>query len=180
MNATRQIQATPTSPYNVLFLCRHNAARSLMAEALLHRWGGERFEAFSAGSQPAETIDPHTLAALARAGLPSEGLSPKNWHDFTAPDAPVIDFIFVLCDQIHEEEPPLWPGHPVTARWNFSDPQAFQGTPAQTQHHYDETLLQLQRSIEILLELPLRSIDHLSAQTHLALASPQPPTSTQP
>ena len=120
-----------TRTYNVLFLCTGNSARSILAERLMEQHGVGRFRAFSAGSFPKGAVHPLALRLLAEQRLPTKGLRSKSWEEFTAPDAPKMDFVFTVCDQAASEPCPVWPGHPVTAHWGVPDPAAVQGSEVQ-------------------------------------------------
>ena len=115
-------------PYNVLFLCTGNTARSILAEGILRKDGAGRFNAYSAGSQPKGTVNPFALKVLGSFGYPTDGYRSKSWDEFAKPDAPVMDFIFTVCDSAAGEACPVWPGHPASAHWGIEDPAAVEGT----------------------------------------------------
>lgn len=142
-------------PLNVLFLCTHNSARSILAEALLNALGGGRFRAFSAGSSPRENQRPHPLglAALQEAGVDISGLRSKSWDEFAAPDAPHMDLIITVCDNAAGEICPIWPGHPATAHWGYADPSAGDGDEAEKLHAFRQTLVAIKHRLELLINL---------------------------
>lgn len=147
---------TTTAPLNVLFLCTHNSARSILAEALLNSMGGDRFKAYSAGSNPRENQHPHPLGlqALQAAGLSTEGLHSKSWDEFAAPGAPHMDLIITVCDNAAGEVCPVWPGHPATAHWGYPDPSEGNTSDAQKREAFRQTLHTLKRRLELLINLP--------------------------
>lgn len=151
-------------PFNVLFLCTGNSARSVMAEVLLNHWGGARFHAFSAGSHPTGRVNPITLELLDRLKLPTSGLRSKSWDEFAAPGAPVMDFVFTVCDQAAGEVCPIWPGQPITAHWGFPDPAAFVGPEAEKRAFFAEVLRQIESRIKVFAALPLEKLDRLAIQ----------------
>jgi arsenate reductase len=157
----------PTTPYNILFLCTGNSARSILAEAILNRLGKGRFHAHSAGSQPTGAVNPHALALLDRLGFETIGFRSKSWDEFAGPDAPKFDFIITVCDNAAGETCPVWPGQPMTAHWGFEDPAAFIGTDAETAVKFAEVFSQIERRIGIFVNLPLSSLDRMSLQKHL-------------
>jgi protein-tyrosine-phosphatase len=152
-----------TSPLNVLFLCTHNSARSILAEATLNHIGGGRFRAYSAGSSPRDNQQPNPLGlqALQAAGIRTEGLYSKSWDEFAAPGAPQMDLIITVCDNAAGEVCPIWPGHPATAHWGYADPSEVQGTDAQRLEAFRQTLLAIKRRIELLVNLPPERLDRL-------------------
>jgi arsenate reductase len=150
--------------FNVLFLCTGNSARSVMAEILLNHWGGTRFLAFSAGSHPTGRINPITLELLDRLKLPTRGLRSKSWDEFAAPGAPVMDFVFTVCDQAAGEVCPVWPGQPITAHWNFPDPAASVGPEAEKRAFFAEVFRQIENQIKAFAALPLEKLDRLAIQ----------------
>jgi protein-tyrosine-phosphatase len=152
-------------PYCVLFLCTGNSARSILAECLLRELGGGTFRAFSAGSFPKGAVHPLALRLLTEQGFSLEGLRSKSWDEFAAPDAPVMDFVFTVCDQAAGEVCPVWPGHPVTAHWGIPDPAAVtdDGTGAQMLAFRDAFRM-LERRIRLFLALPLASLDRMALQ----------------
>jgi protein-tyrosine-phosphatase len=148
--------------YNVLFLCTGNSARSILAEAILNRRGKGRFNAFSAGSRPKGSVHPLALALLERKGLPTEGLRSKAWDEFAKPGAPVLDFVFTVCDNAAGEVCPIWPGQPMTAHWGQPDPAAVEGTDLDKTNAFREAFRILERRIDMFTSLPMASLDQLS------------------
>ena len=145
--------------YNVLFLCTGNSARSIMAECLLERIGGARFRAFSAGSFPAGAVNPYALEILERRNHRIEHLRSKDWSEFAAPGAPVMDFVFTLCDRAGGEVCPVWLGQPICAHWGFSDPAAVEGKEAVIRASFADIYREIATRIEIFTSLPLKSLD---------------------
>ena len=154
---------SPTSPLNVLFLCTHNSARSILAEATLNHIGQGRFKAFSAGSSPRDKQQPNPLAlqVLQSAGIATDGLRSKSWDEFATPDAPQMDLIITVCDNAAGEVCPIWPGHPSTAHWGYADPSEVQGTDAQRLEAFRQTLLAIRRRLDLMVNLPLAQLDRL-------------------
>jgi arsenate reductase len=148
--------------YNVLFLCTGNSARSILAEAILNRRGKGRFKAFSAGSHPKGSVHPLALALLERKGLPTEGLRSKAWDEFAKPGAPVLDFVFTVCDNAAGEVCPIWPGQPMTAHWGQPDPAAVEGSDLDKTNAFREAFRMLERRIDMFTSLPMASLDQLS------------------
>jgi protein-tyrosine-phosphatase len=157
----------PDRPYNVLFLCTGNSARSIIAEAVLNKFGKRKFVAYSAGSMPKSAVNPHTIALLKRLGFPTDGLRSKSWDEFAKADAPVMDFVFTVCDNAANEVCPTWPGQPMTAHWGAPDPAAVRGTEAEVVAAFRDVLLLLQRRIELFANLPVRSLDRMSLAKRL-------------
>ena len=156
-----------TKPVNVLFLCTHNSARSILAEALLNHIGQGRFKAFSAGSSPRENQQPNPLGlqVLKAAGISTEGLHSKTWDEFGKPDAPHMDLVITVCDNAAGEVCPYWPGQPATAHWGFADPSEGDGTDSQKLEAFRQTLFALHRRLDLLVSLPAASVDKLMLQT---------------
>lgn len=146
-------------PLNVLFLCTHNSARSILAESILRRHGGERFRAFSAGSAPGGTVNPLAIRTLERMGYPTEGLRSKSWDEFAGPGAPTMDFIFTVCDSAAGESCPVWPGHPASAHWGLDDPSAAQGSETARERAFVTTFGHLRNRIEIFSALPFATLE---------------------
>ena len=153
--------------YNVLFLCTGNSARSILAEALLNKAGRGIFKAYSAGSQPKGEVHPLALERLRKSNLPVEGFRSKSWSEFSAADAPKLDFIFTVCDNAANEVCPIWPGQPMTAHWGIPDPAAVEGTEKVKQKAFLKAFLQLQTRINLFMSLPVESLDRLSLQQKL-------------
>jgi protein-tyrosine-phosphatase len=151
---------------NVLFLCTHNSARSILAEALLNHIGKGKFKAFSAGSSPAEnqTPNPMALATLEKASISTEGLSSKSWDVFATPDAPHMDLVITVCDNAAGEVCPYWPGQPATAHWGYADPSETVGTDEQKLEAFKQTLHQIKRRLELFTSLPLTSLSKLALE----------------
>jgi arsenate reductase len=157
----------PERVFNVLFLCTGNSARSILAEAILNKSGAGRFRAYSAGSQPKGTVNPHALRLLQSFGHET-GLRSKSWQEFATPGAPSLDFVFTLCDNAAGEACPVWPGQPMTAHWGVPDPAEATGSAAEIALAFKDAYRMLWRRIEIFAALPIRSLDQLSLQTKLA------------
>ncbi|RVT49809.1 arsenate reductase ArsC [Rubrivivax albus] len=153
--------------FNVLFICTRNSARSIMAEGILNGLGQGRFKAHSAGSHPGGTVHPVALQTLAAMNLPTEGYCSKDWAEFARPGAPELDFVFTVCDQAAGEACPVWPGQPMTAHWGVADPAAFDGDAESTAKVFRDAALVLRRRIELMLSLPMASLDRLSLQQEL-------------
>src|SRR5277367_6810357 len=151
-----------SAQYNVLFLCTGNSARSIMAEAILNHRAKGRMTAYSAGSHPSGRVRPEALKRIESAGLPTEGLRSKSWDEFEGPDAPKMNFVFTVCDNAANEACPFWPGQPITAPWGVSDPAHVSGTPEQIERAFRDAFLLLDRRINLLLALPLSSLDSLA------------------
>ena len=147
--------------YNVLFLCTHNSARSIMAEVILNYLGKGRFKGFSAGSMPGTAPNPFALRTLRNLGLPTEGLSSKSWDVFAQPAAPVMDFVFTVCDNAAGEVCPVWPGQPITAHWGVEDPSLFEGTDEGKLHEFARVANVLRRRIELLTSLPVAKLERI-------------------
>ena len=152
--------------FNVLFLCTGNSARSIIAEAVLNQLGRGRFKAFSAGSLPTGSVNPHVLDLLQRNQMPTEGIRSKSWEEFSGPDAPKLDFVFTVCDQAAGEVCPVWPGQPMTAHWGLEDPAQVEGEEPQ-QRAVKNAFMQLNRRIGIFTSLPLEKLERLSLQKEL-------------
>jgi arsenate reductase len=153
--------------YNVLFLCTGNTARSILAESILRKDGRDGFRAFSAGSRPKGQVNPFALKVLASLNYPIDGMRSKSWQEFAAPDAPVMDFVFTVCDSAAGESCPLWPGQPMTAHWGIEDPAAVEGTDLQKEAAFVAAFRYLKNRIGIFTSLPLRGIDRMSLGTRL-------------
>jgi protein-tyrosine-phosphatase len=155
---------------NVLFLCTHNSARSVLAESIMNRVGAGRFRAFSAGSMPSGKINPHVIALLKHLNFKTDDLRSKAWDEFSKaqnPDAPDLDFVFTVCDNAAGEVCPIWPGQPMTAHWGVPDPSTATGTEAEVALAFAEAYRQLNNRITLFCALPLQSIDRLSLQNRL-------------
>lgn len=154
-------------PFNVLFLCTGNSARSIIAEAIINREGKGRFNGFSAGSQPKGAVHPLTLHLLRRLNYDVSGLRSKNWSEFAAPGAPQLDFVFTVCDNAANEVCPVWPGQPMTAHWGVPDPAAIEGNEAEKHVAFADTYRMLNQRITIFANLPIASLDQLTLKRRL-------------
>ena len=153
--------------YNVLFLCTGNSARSVLAESILRKDGAGRFRSFSAGSTPKGAVHPLALRVLKDMDYPTDGMRSKSWLEFAATDAPVMDFVFTVCDNAAGEACPIWPGQPMTAHWGIDDPAAVEGTEIEKLAAFTTAFRHMKNRIGAFANLPLRSIDKLSLGTRL-------------
>lgn len=153
--------------FNVLFLCTGNSARSIMAEAIMNGKRPSGFTAYSAGSHAAGRVHPNALRQIETAHLSTEGLRSKSWDEFAEPGAPVMHFVFTVCDHAASEVCPIWPGHPLTAHWGIPDPAAVQGTPQEIERAFRETFVVLERRIRLFMSLPLASLDELVVKSEI-------------
>jgi arsenate reductase len=144
--------------YNVLFLCTGNTARSILAEGILRKEGAGRFNALAAGSQPKGVVNPYALQTLAPYGYPAKGFRSKSWDEYAAPGAPVMDFVFTVCDNAAGEVCPFWPGQPMTAHWGIEDPAAVEGSDIEKQRAFNEAFRYLRNRITAFTSLPRLSI----------------------
>jgi arsenate reductase len=149
-------------PFNVLFLCTANSARSIMAEAMLNALGKNRFIAFSAGSHPAGTVNPLALELIEKNRLPTQGLRSKDWNEFSGPDAPFMNFVFTVCDQAATEPCPVWPGQPLSAHWSVHDPAAVEGTIEAKRKAFLQAFTELHRRILLFINLPFETVSDLA------------------
>lgn len=157
----------PDRIFNVLFLCTGNSARSILAESILTKDGAGRFRAFSAGSQPKGEVNPLALKVLESYEYPAEGFRSKAWDEFAAPDAPVMDFVFTVCDNAAGETCPVWPGQPMTAHWGIEDPAAAEGSEIQRQAAFITAFRYLKNRISAFTALPVASLDRSSLKVKL-------------
>jgi arsenate reductase len=154
-------------PFNVLFLCTGNSARSIMAEAILNRAGQGRFQAFSAGSQPKGQVHPYVIDLLKKLNYDVTKMRSKSWLEFSATDAPELDFVFTVCDNAAAEICPVWPGQPMTAHWGIPDPAAATGKEAEVRFAFADAVRILTNRINIFISLPMKSLDQLTLQKRL-------------
>ena len=154
--------AADRRPYNVLFLCTGNSARSIIAEVAMRQAGGTRFQSFSAGSHPAGHVNPFALEFLRVNRMPTDGLRSKNWDEFARAGAPSLDFVFTVCDNAAGEVCPVWPGQPMTAHWGVPDPAAVEGCDDDKRRAFAETGRILMNRIRLFASLPLEKLDRLS------------------
>jgi arsenate reductase len=155
-----------SQPINVLFLCTHNSARSVLAEATLNHIGHGRFRAYSAGSSPRDNQQPNPLGlkVLQAAGIPTEGLRSKSWDEFARPGAPHMNLVITVCDNAAGETCPFWPGQPATAHWGYADPSAIDGSDEKKLEAFRLTHIAIRRRLELLVNLPVESLNRLALQ----------------
>jgi len=171
---------TGDRPLNVLFLCTHNSARSIIAECVIARLGGDRFRGFSAGSQPSGKVHPYAMDLLRQLNYDTARLRSKSWEEFAEAGAPDLDFVFTVCDSAASEVCPVWPGQPMSAHWGLPDPSAVEGSESERRLAFADTHRMLYQRIGIFTNLPLTSLDKLSLQRRLddigrsKITSPEP------
>ncbi|WP_269533669.1 arsenate reductase ArsC [Chitinimonas sp. BJYL2] len=153
--------------YNVLFLCTHNSARSILSEGLLNQIGQGRFKAYSAGSMPSGKVNPFALATLEKLGIDTTGMRSKTWDEFAEAGAPQMDFIFTVCDNAAGEVCPIWPGHPTTAHWGFADPSATEGDDAAKLAAFAHTASLISNRLRLFTSLPIDKLDKLALKAEL-------------
>jgi arsenate reductase len=159
VDRVRNMQARP---YDVLFLCTGNSARSILAESLINHWGKGRFRGFSAGSHPRGAVNPLAIELLEKMNLPTRGLRSKSWDEFAAAGAPQLDFVFTVCDNAAAEVCPYWPGQPMTAHWGVPDPAAVEGPSHEQMAAFRAALAMLERRVRLFVSLPIESLDRMS------------------
>lgn len=150
---------TTQKPFNVLFLCTGNSARSILAESILRKDGAGRFNAFSAGSQPKGEVHPMALSVLQEFGYPTDEMRSKNWDEFATPGSPMMDFVFTVCDSAAAESCPVWPGQPMTAHWGIEDPAAVTGTDMWKRAAFTQAFRYMKNRISVFVALPMESIE---------------------
>lgn len=157
-----------TKPLNVLFLCTHNSARSIMAEGLVNTMGEGRFKAYSAGSYPGDKVNPFAIEKVRSLNYPVDQLRSKSWDEFAAPGAPQMDFIITVCDNAAGEMCPVWPGQPISAHWGFEDPAAVEGTDAEKRRAFEQTFRHMMNRVRLFVNLPLKMLDQTAIKRELA------------
>jgi len=154
-------------PFNVLFLCTGNTARSVLAEGILRKDGADKFNAFSAGSQPKGVVNPFAIKTLAALGYPTGGYRSKSWDEYAVANAPQMDFIFTVCDNAAGETCPVWPGHPTTAHWGVEDPAAVEGLDIDKERAFALAFKQLRNRISVFINLPFDTLSEIALREHL-------------
>src|SRR5450631_2088888 len=162
-------------PFNVLFLCTGNLARSIMAEAILKKVGSGKFQAYSAGSQPKGQVHPEAARLLQSLDFNTTGFRSKSWNEFAKPGAPALDFVFTVCDNAAGEACPFWPGQPMTAHWGIPDPAAVEGTEVEKKFAFRQAFKAMETRIQLFLSLPLQSIDRMRLKESLDEIGKTPP-----
>ena len=153
--------------FNVLFLCTHNSARSVMAEALMNTIGRARFQAFSAGSMPSGRVSPFAIEIAKTLGYLTGSIRSKSWDEFAKPGAPHMDIIITVCDNAAGEACPFWPGHPATAHWGFPDPASVEGSDDEKRRAFNQVFQAIRRRIDLLVSLPSEKLEHLALTDEL-------------
>jgi len=148
--------------YNILFLCTHNSARSVLGEALASTHPSGKFAGYSAGSTPGDSVNPFAKELALKMGYDDTKLRSKTWDEYGLQNAPVMDFIITVCDNAAGEQCPYWPGKPATAHWGFPDPSQVQGTDEEKRKAFRDVMVELKKRIDLLAEMPLESLDSLS------------------
>ena len=168
-------------PYNVLFLCTGNSARSILAESILNKWGKGQFRGFSAGSHPNGTVNPLAFDLLKRLDFPTEGLHSKSWDEFAGLSGTHFDFVITVCDNAAGEICPVWPGMPITAHWGIPDPAAVEGTEIEKKAAFTQAFKAMDRRIKLFLSLPLASIEQIRIKEHMDAIgrTPNPPANNE-
>lgn len=154
-------------PFNVLFVCSGNSARSIMAEGILNQLAGDRFVAYSAGSTPRGEVNPNAIRVLQDLKIPTDGARSKSWEEFAKPDAPKLDFVFTVCDVAAGETCPAWPGRPMVAHWGVEDPVKATGTPAEVLKKFKDVAVTLRRRIELFTSLPVETLNMLTLKREI-------------
>jgi arsenate reductase (thioredoxin) len=154
-------------PFNVLFLCTGNSARSILAEAYLNSAGKGRFRAYSAGSKPGGKVNPFALELLEKTRIATSGLRSKNWDEFAHPDSPKMDFVFTVCDNAAAEPCPYWPGQPMSAHWGVPDPAAVEGSDEEKRRAFSQAFSALSARINLFLNLPMEKLDRVALQKRM-------------
>lgn len=157
----------PEKIYNVLVLCTGNSARSIMAEALINTLGRERFQAYSAGSQPGGSVNPFAIEQVKPTGYPLENLRSKSWDEYSVPDSPHMDFVITVCDNAAGESCPFWPGNPLKAHWGFEDPAAFVGSDEEKRRVFEKVFRQIMSRVQLLVNLPLHLLDQSAVKREM-------------
>lgn len=153
--------------YNILFLCTGNSARSILGEAITNHYFGDKFVAYSAGSNPAGIVNPNSIELLQSLKIPTDFARSKNWDEFAQEGAPELDFVFTVCDNAASEVCPIWPGQPMSAHWGLPDPAAIEGSKAEIAAAFNETFRMMKNRITAFANLPLSSLDRMSLQSKL-------------
>ncbi|MGC9162295.1 MAG: arsenate reductase ArsC [Thiomonas sp.] len=160
--------------YNVLVLCTGNSARSIMGEGLINVLGQGRFRAYSAGSHPTGVVNPYAIELLRSIGYPTDTLRSKSWDEFSAPGAPVMDFVFTVCDKAAGETCPYWPGAPLSAHWGFEDPAAVQGSDEDKRRAFQRVFRQIMCRVRAFVSLPLDKLDRAAIQREISTIGQTP------